>query len=251
MPESSRGDVRIHPTALVSADAHIEPGVSIGAYSIIEPDVRIGADSIIGPHCLLGESTPGVCEKPLIIGPGSLVRSHSVLYVGSDFGGGITTGHHVTIRERTTAGADFRVGTLSDLQGDSSFGNYVRCHSNVHVGKGSSVGSYVWLFPYVVLTNDPHPPSSVRRGCRIGDWAVVATGSVVLPGVVVGPESLVAAQSLVRSDVPSGHIVGGVPAKFIAEAQSVMLQDGSGRSAYPWREHFRTGYPDSIFDSSA
>ena len=47
----------------------------------------------------------------------------------------IKTGHRVTVREGVKAGSDLQIGTLTDLQGDCTIGNYVRMHSNVHVGK--------------------------------------------------------------------------------------------------------------------
>ena len=70
------------------------------------------------------------------------------------------------------------------------------------------------FYPYVVLTNDPHPPSDVLQGVTVKDYAVIATMSVLLPGINVGPHSLVAAHSLVNKDVPEGQVVGGSPAKY-------------------------------------
>jgi hypothetical protein len=46
-----------------------------------------------------------------------LIRSHSIIYCGSIFGGNFTTGHIVTIREKNIFGMHFSVGTLFDIQG--------------------------------------------------------------------------------------------------------------------------------------
>src|SRR5262249_42641272 len=146
----------------------------------------IGDNAVIGSHCEIGVPTSLAEGQPLIIGAGAQIRSHSVFYEGSTFGDNLVTGHRVTVRERTIAGADLQLGTLSDVQGDCEIGNYVRTHSNVHIGKHSKVGDFVWIFPYVVLTNDPHPPSNVQLGCEIGSYAALATMSVILPGVKVG-----------------------------------------------------------------
>lgn len=102
-----------------------------------------------------------------------------------------------------------------DLQGDYQFGHYVRLHSNVHVGKGAKVGDFVWLFPYVVLTNDPRPPSEVRQDVTVEDFAAIATMSVILPGVTVGKGALVVAHSSVSRDVDPDCLVAGAPARFI------------------------------------
>jgi UDP-3-O-[3-hydroxymyristoyl] glucosamine N-acyltransferase len=47
----------------------------------------------------------------------------------------MVTGHHVIVRENTVAGLVFQIGTLSEIQGDCSIGDYVRFQSNIFVGK--------------------------------------------------------------------------------------------------------------------
>ncbi|MEX5719532.1 acyltransferase [Geodermatophilus maliterrae] len=236
----------IHPTALVDPAARLGDGVEVGPFSIVHGDVELGEGTVVGSHCELGHPAAGGDVGPLRIGPGSLIRSHSLFYAGSTFGPGLQTGHRVTIREGIEAAEDLRVGTLGDLQGDTSFGRHVRLHSNVHVGRGSTVGEFVWIFPYVVLTNDPHPPSDgFHVGATIERFAVVATSSVVLPGVRVGEGSLVAAHALVREDVPPGTICAGVPGKVRGPVDRIPLGDGSG-PAYPWRRHFHRGYPEDV-----
>lgn len=237
----------IHPTALVSESASIGKNVTVGPFSIIHPNVIIHDGTRIGANCELGVPIHGATSlQPLIIGRDSHIRSHSVFYNGSVFGEGLTTGHRVTVRERTIAGRGFQIGTLCDIQGDCQIGDYVRFHSNVHVGKHSTLGDYVWIFPYVVLTNDPHPPSSVMKGVTVEDFVAIATMSVILPGVRLGSGSLVGAHSSVARDVESETVVAGSPAKFICKVSEVKLKDGSGESAYPWRRHFHRGYPPDI-----
>jgi acetyltransferase-like isoleucine patch superfamily enzyme len=119
-------------------------------------------------------------------------------------------------------------------------------HSNVHVGKHAQIGSFVWLYPYVVITNDPHPPSNVQLGAVVEDFAVIATMSVVLPGVRVSRHSVVGAHSRLSNDTEEGFLYSGNPAKKICAASRVRLKDGSRRSAYPWTTHFKHGYPNEI-----
>ena len=234
--------MRIHETAIISKDARIGRNVDIGAFTIVNAGVSIGDDSTVGAFCELGVPSTNSLLPSLEIGSGSVIRSHSVFYSGSKFGERLTTGHRVTVRENTIAGNNLQIGTLSDIQGDCLIGNYVRFHSSVHVGKESRIEDYVWVFPYVVLTNDPHPPSEVRLGVTLKTYAVIATHSTVLPGVIVGSGSLVGAHSLVTKDVVENTVVSGVPARYKCDASSVLLRDGTGRSAYPWREHFTRGY---------
>ena len=175
----------IHPTAIVAPSARIGRNVTIGAHSIIYDNVAIGDDTFIGSHCTLGEPTVaihsnrgGYVNPELHIGPKSLIRSGSTLYAGSQLGEAFECGHKVTIRESAVIGRNVRIGTLSDIQGHCEIGDYVRFHSNVHVGHKSVVKDYVWIFPYVVLTNDPHPPSDTLVGVTVEEFAVIATMTI-------------------------------------------------------------------------
>ena len=236
----------INKTSLVDKNAKIGKNVSIGAYTIIHDNVEIGDDTVIESHCEIGYPTKLAGESPLIIGKRSLIRSHSIFYQGSVFGDDLVTGHRVTIREKTVAGRNLQIGTLCDFQGDCEIGDYVRTQSNIFIAKYSKIGNFIWIFPHVVLTNDPHPPSDYHVGVTIDDYAVIATMSVVLPGVTIGCHSLVAAHSLVREDVHPGTVVGGSPAKKICATTKIKLKDGSNGMAYPWPKHFHRGYPEKI-----
>lgn len=236
----------IHPTALVSPQARLGEGVSIGPFTTIHDNVEIGDGSSIGGYCELGVPSGLSDGSPLRIGPSSVIRSYSLFYEGSRFGPRLTTGHRVTVRELTVAGENLQIGTLSDIQGHCVIGDYVRFHSNVHIGQASRIGSFVWIFPYVVLTNDPHPPSDTKIGCVIEDFAAIATMSIVLPGVTVGSGALVGAHSNVTRDVAPDTIVGGSPAKLLCATDKVRLKSDPARPAYPWRRHFHRGYPEQI-----
>lgn len=236
----------IHILAAVSPEATIGKNVSIGPFTIVHANVVIGDNTKIDSHCEIGYPSALADGLPLVIGPNSLIRSHSILYEGSTFGERLTTGHRVTIREKTVVGINFQVGTLGDIQGSCTIGDYVRFHSNVHIGQKSTVGNYVWIFPYVVLTNDPHPPSDISMGATVEDFAAVATMSVVLPGVTIGKGALVAAHSSVARDVAPDTVVGGAPAKYLCDTSKIKLKNDSDTSAYPWRKHFHRGYPESV-----
>lgn len=236
----------VHASAIVSPKAKLGEDVEVGPFSIIHDNVVLGNRVRVGAYCELGISTPLGDGTPLIVGDDSLVRSHSVFYESSSFGPGLMTGHHVTVREKTLAGAGFQIGTLSEIQGDCTVGDYVRFQSNVFVGKKTTIGNFVWISPYVVLTNDPTPPSNVLTGCTIEDYASIAAAAVVLPGVAIGHHSLVAAQACVTKNVPPNMVVAGVPARVVGNASAIKLRDGSGRSAYPWTRHFTRGYPGSV-----
>jgi acyl-[acyl carrier protein]--UDP-N-acetylglucosamine O-acyltransferase len=135
----------IHPTALISPKAQLGLNVSVGPFTVIHDDVVLGEGTVIEGHCEIGHPTALAQGLPLVIGKHSLIRSHSIFYQGSTFGDGLVTGHRVTVREKTTAGQGFQLGTLSDIQGHCEIGDFVRTHSNVHIGQKSKIHDFVWL----------------------------------------------------------------------------------------------------------
>jgi len=240
--------MKIHKSVVLSDKAIIGKDVSIGAFSIIHDNVVLSDGCTIEAYCELGIENPYTEGKPLVIGDNALIRSHSVLYANSKIGRNLQTGHRVTIREQSEIGSDFQLGTLGDIQGHCKIGDFVKCHSNVHIGHHSTVGNYVWIFPYVVLTNDPHPPSDVMLGVTLDDYSVIATMSVILPGVTIQSDTLIGAGSIVGKDVAKGRVYAGNPAKDICSISKIKLQDGSDESAYPWRKHFHRGYPKDVIE---
>lgn len=245
----------IDPSAIVSDDARIGSGVTIGAFSVVNAGVTIGAGTTIGSHCVLGEPPadfydgPQAEVRPCVIGANSIIRSHTVIYQGATLGPDFECGHRVTIREGSVIGTGARVGTLSDLQGDLTVGDYVRMHSNVFVPAHTTIEDFVWLFPGVTLTNDPHPPSDTCiTGPTIRNFAAVAARALVMPGVTVGEHALVGAMSLVTRDVPDSTVVVGVPAEAIGPITDVKCRHEAGveKGVYPWPDHFRRGYPDGV-----
>ena len=217
---------KIHLTAHVDSFAKIADDVEIGPFSIIHPNVVLASGCKVGAYCELGVESNFGDGSPLIIEKDSIIRSHSVFYESSRFGEKLVTGHRVTVREKTIAGRNLQIGTLGDIQGDCVIGDYVRFHSNVHIGKMSHIGNFVWIFPYVVLTNDPHPPSNILNGVTIEDFVVIATMSVILPGVKIGKGALIAAHSSLKADAEPGMLYMGVPAEKVCSASRIRLQDG-------------------------
>lgn len=237
----------IHPTSIVEDGAELGDDVSIGEFSIVRASVTIGPGSVIGSHCEIGFGSDSFAGR-LTIGSNATIRSHSIVYCSSSIGDQFETGHRAIVREHSTIGRNVRIGSLADIEGSCEIGHYVRIHSGVFVPAETVIGDYVWLFPYVVITNDPYPPSDRLAGVTIEAYAAVGARSVLLPGVTIGTDSLVAAGAVVSRDVAPGSVVAGVPARELADASSVQLNDNAG-PAYPWRRQYRRGYSQDAIEA--
>jgi len=233
---------RISPKAVIGVN------VKIGDNCAIYDNVFIGDNSIICNDCVIGEpladfySDPDYQNPNTVIGNNSMIRSHSIIYAGCNFGDNFSSGHRVTIREFTQMGNNCRVGTLSDLQGHIQFGNHCWLHSNVHIGQKSTIGNYVFIYPYVVFTNDPTPPSNISIGPTVGDFSQIAVLSVLLPGVKIGKHCLIGAGSVVGKDVDDYQLMLGSPAKFIKDVRDIKSRE-TGEYHYPWPYRFDRGMP--------
>lgn len=237
---------QIHSSAIVSTTAKIGNGVTIGPFCLIHDNVEIGDSATVEAYCELGHPSQLSDGSPLRIGPNALIRSYSMFYEGSSFGESLVTGHHVTVRELTRAGANFQIGTKSDIQGHCRIGDYVRTHNSVHIGQKTVIGNFVWLFPDVLLTNDPNPPSENLLGAVIEDFVVIASKATLLPGVRIGTHAVIGAHSLVSIDVEPGMFANGSPAKMICKASALRMKDNPAQRAYPWTRRFSRSYPESI-----
>ncbi len=241
-------NVSIGYNCIIEENVKIDDNVYIDSNTVIRSGVSIEKDSFIGSNCIIGEYWMDFClnrrkyEHPLTIGSNALIRSGTIIYAGSSIGKCFQTGHHVTIREKAVIGDNVSIGTLSDIQGNCKIGNYVRLHSNVHIGQLSVIDDFVWIFPYVVLTNDPTPPSDNFVGVHVKSFAIIATSALIMPGVEIGQDSLVAGGAIVTKSVDPYAVVAGNPAKVISDVRKIKNKI-TGMPAYPWRNYFKRAMP--------
>ena len=249
-------NVKFGYNVIIEDNVIIKKNSFIDSNTIIRSNVSIGENAFIGSNCIIGEYLMDYCmdrkthNHPLTIGDNSLIRSGTIIYGDTEIGNNFQSGHRVTIREKTKIGNNVSIGTLSDIQGNCKIGNYVRMHSNVHIGQLSVIDDFVWIYPYVVLTNDPTPPSDTFVGVHVHSFAIVATGSIILPGINIEEDSLVAAGAIVTKNVDKFAVVGGNPAKVIADIRNIKSKF-TDENVYPWRYHFDNYMPwkESDFDT--
>jgi acetyltransferase-like isoleucine patch superfamily enzyme len=232
----------------VDSSAKLGGNVKIGDNTTIYANVIIEDDTIIANDCIIGEPlndyyrNPNYNNPETIIGKNSLIRSHTIIYAGSKFGENFQTGHRVTIREFTSVGHHCSFGTNNDIQGDCEIGNYCRFQSFVNIGQKSKINNFVFIYPFVVLTNDPNPPSNTLVGSFVDDYAQIASGAIILPGKKIGKHSLVSANITLNIDVPDYSLLAGNPPKIIGDLRKMPFFSNNKRH-YPWPYNFERGMP--------
>lgn len=115
-----------------------------------------------------------------------------------------------------------RPGAIITIGCDSGLSGAVICAAHsVRIGKECLFGADV-----LVTDNDFHPIDPSRRrfanqdtveaaGVVIEDNVFIGTRSMVLKGVKIGANSVIGAGSVVVSDIPSGVVAAGVPARIL------------------------------------
>jgi UDP-perosamine 4-acetyltransferase len=94
----------------------------------------------------------------------------------------------------------------------SSFVSHnVKIGTNVCANIGSqihhdcNIGNDVVISPAVTICGD----------CTIGNNVFIGAGATIIQGIKIGSDSVIAAGAVVTQDVPSNHVWGGVPSRFI------------------------------------
>jgi acetyltransferase-like isoleucine patch superfamily enzyme len=187
----------------------------------IYPNVEIGPGAEIGDFVILGVPPRGAKPGELrtVIGPGAVIRSHTVIYAGTVIGARLATGHGALIRQDNAIGDDVSIGSHAVVEYRIRIGHRVRIHSQAFVCEFSVLEDDSWIGPNVVLTNVPHPMCPKAKECikgpTIGSHAKLGANTVVLPAVSVGPWALIGAGSVVVDDVPEAAVVAGNPGRVI------------------------------------
>ena len=245
----SIGDnVVIRHNVVIGDNVKLGDNVHIDLNSILRDDVSIGRDSDIASNCVIGEYQMDhyldheYHKHDLTIGEGAIIRSNTVIYGDSKIGTHFQTGHHASIREHSVIGDYVSAGTNVEIQGYCTIGNYVRFHTGAMVAQSVIIDDCCWIYPYVLFTNDPTPPSDTEIGAHVHPFAIIATNSIVFPGVEIYSDSLVGAGTVVNRNVEQYQVVAGTPARVIGDIRNIRDKE-TGEPHYPWRYHFDRSMP--------
>lgn len=154
-----------------------------------------------------------------------MVHSTAEIHKDAKIGDGSSVWNWVQIREGVTIGADCIISKGVYVDANVEIGRACKVQNNVSLFHGVRLEDGVFVGPHVCFTNDLLPravePDGTPKGA--GDWVVsqtrVCTGaaiganSTIRCGVTVGEWSMIAAGSVVTRNVPPYTLVQGNPAR--------------------------------------
>jgi len=185
---------KIHPTALVAAEAQLDDTVVVGPYTVIGPDVSIGAGTTVGAHCVIeGRTTIGRENRIFQFNSLGAVPQDKK-YAGEPCQ--LVIGDRNTIREFCT----FSIGTAQD-QGITRVGDDNWIMAYVHLAHDVQLGNHTTLANSTTLAGH----------VQVGDWVTIGGLCGVHQFVKIGAHVMVGFASAVTQDVPPFMLVDGNP----------------------------------------
>ncbi len=172
---------RVHPSALVDAEAQLDDGVEVGPYAVIGPRVRIGARTNVGAHVVVHRNTTIGTDNRIFpfasIGADPQDKKYAGEETWLEIGNGNTIRECVTLNRGTVQDR-----TVTRIGDDNWIMAYVHVAHDCTVGShtifanSTNLGGHVEIGDWVILGG----ASQVHQFCKIGAHAMTGTGTVVL-----------------------------------------------------------------------
>lgn len=196
--------------------------------TIIGKNLKKDVTSIIGYR-----PSRVITDYTLYLGDNCIVRSGTVIYLGSKIGNNLETGHNVIIREQNIIGDNFKIWNNSCIDYGCEIGNNVRIHNNVYIAQFTIIENDVFIAPGVMIANDPHPIcTKCMKGPTIKKNARIGINSVLSPLITIGENTLIGAGSVVTKNIPNNCVAWGTPAEIRGSIYELKCKTGIKGHAY-------------------
>ncbi|MEN9779202.1 MAG: hypothetical protein RL014_350 [Pseudomonadota bacterium] len=157
---------RIHPSAVVDAQAQVHPSARIGALCVVERGAVIGADTVLKPRVTVGERC--------VIGERCIL--HSGVVIGADgFGFAPTEGRWEKIEQlgAVRIGNDVELGANTCVDrgalGDTVIEDGVKLDNLIQVGHNVHIGAHSAMAGCVGIAGS----AKIGRHCTVGGGAII------------------------------------------------------------------------------
>ena len=111
----------------------------------------------------------------------------------------------------------FKIAPTSHIKS----GTYIECSGGVEIGQYVHSGRGLTIFSsnhnWRSTEYLPYDSKDILKPVVIGDAVWIGANVTILPGVTIGDAAVIAAGAVVAHDVEFGDVVGGNPAKVIAQ----------------------------------
>ena len=146
---------------------------------------------------------------------------------GVEIGEGSKIWQFAHLRKGSIVGENVSIGRGVFLDSDSVIGKNSKIQNYSQIFNPAKIEDEVFVGPGVILTNDKLPRATNFDGSqkKDGDWtkvgvivrrgASIGAGSVCVAPLNIGQWSMIAAGSVVIKDVPAYSLVAGNPARFV------------------------------------
>lgn len=198
--------------------------------SLPNENIILGANPQVEQYVILGELTGRkIASLQLIIGDNAIIRSGTVIYLGTRIGNDLRTGHNVVIREENIIGDNLQIWSNSVIDYGCRIGNRVKIHCNCYVAQFTIIEDDAFLAPGVIIANDMFPgpiyPDAPLLGPTIKRGAQIGCNCTLRPGVTIGEYSLIGAGSVVTRDLPPHSLAYGNPARVVKKTPEVIKRE--------------------------
>jgi len=211
-------------------DSKVSLAPTIASTAVIHPGVVLGENVVIEDFCIIGyppnNIVPGELET--VIGAGSHIRSHTIIYAGVKMGRHCKVSHSVFVREHTEIGDEVSIGINCVVEHHCILGDRVRLQGQAGLSEYTVIEEDAWVGPRTLTANVFHPTCEQAKVClggpTIRKGAIIGGNVFISPNTEVGERSFVAAGSIVTKSVEPETVVFGNPAKKVSTIDRMRCQ---------------------------
>jgi UDP-2-acetamido-3-amino-2,3-dideoxy-glucuronate N-acetyltransferase len=136
----------------------------------------------------------------------------------TNIGDGTSIWQFAVVLPGAVIGKNCNINCHTFIENDVKIGDRVTVKSGVYIWDGIEIANDVFLGPNVTFVNDKYPRSKQYpqkfQITKIDHFVSIGANATIMGGVHIGEYALIAAGSVVTKDVPAFSLMLGSPAKL-------------------------------------